>query len=199
MILRFLWDCASPNVYLAHRALPAIAARTGRAFAYVPVLLGGLFKATGNQSPMMANANIPAKMAYEMLELRRFIARHGLSRFAMNPHFPVNTLLAMRAAAAAEIDGQIEPFAEAVLAAMWEQGADLANPAALEAALNAAGLDGPRLLARAADQDVRDRLVANTQSAVEAGAFGLPSFLVGGDLYFGKNSQREVEEAIAEH
>ena len=193
----FYFDFASPNAYFVHRVLPGIESRTGARFTYVPVLLGGLFKLTGNQAPMVAFANIPAKLAYEHREIIRFIARHGLNRFVMNPHFPVNTLLAMRGAVAADGQGLLAPYAEAVFAAMWEQGVDCSDPAALAAVLTAAGLPAETLLTP--DDTVKARLIANTQAAADHGAFGLPSFLVGDDLYFGKDKLTEVERAIAEH
>lgn len=194
---QYLFDVASPNAYLAHRLLPAIEQRTGRRFTYVPVLLGGLFKLGGSQSPMMAFANIPSKLAYERLEMTRFIARHGLGKFRMNPHFPVNTLMAMRGAVAAEAEGLLAPYAEAMFVAMWEQGLKLDDPAVLGQAIADAGLPAERLLARAQDQAIKDRLLANTRAAHDAGAFGLPSFLVGDDLFFGKERLAQVEQAMA--
>jgi 2-hydroxychromene-2-carboxylate isomerase len=195
----FLFDCGSPNAYLAHRLLPGIAARTRCPFTYVPVLIGGIFKATGNQSPMQAFAHVPAKLAYQQVETDRFVSRHGLADYRWNPHFPVNTLLAMRVAAAAQIDGATDACADVLLRAMWERGEDLADPAVLEASLTTAGLDGPRLLARAADPEVKARLADNTAAAVAAGVFGIPSFLVGDQLFFGKNSLDDLEHALAEH
>ena len=195
----FYFDFASPNAYFAHRVLPAIEMRTGQRFTYMPVLLGGLFKATGNQAPMIAFANIPAKLAYEHREITRFIARHGLTKFVMNPHFPVNTLLAMRGAVAADGEGLLEPYVEAVFAAMWEQGVDCSDPAALTAVLDAAGLPGLALVAATGDDIIKARLIANTQAAVDHGAFGIPSFVVGEELFFGKDKLGEVEREIMEH
>jgi 2-hydroxychromene-2-carboxylate isomerase len=194
----FYFDFASPNAYFAHRVLPAIEQRTGARFDYVPVLLGGLFKATGNQAPMFAFAGVPAKLAYEYREIDRFIARHGLTDFVMNPHFPVNTLLAMRGAVAAEADGVLPAYVEAVFAAMWEQKVDCADPAALGAVLANAGLPAEALLAATRDEVVKARLIANTEAAAAKGAFGLPSFLVGEELFFGKDRLGEVERAIME-
>ena len=195
----FYFDVASPNAYLVHRVLPGIETRTGKRFTYVPTLLGGLFKLTGNQAPMSAFAGVPAKLAYEHREVLRFIARHALTKFVMNPHFPVNTLLAMRGAVAAEYEGLLAPYIEAVFAAMWEQGVDCSDPAALAGVLEAAGLPGQALLSATQDETVKARLMANTKSAAEHGAFGLPSFLVDGEIYFGKDKLGEVERAIVEH
>ncbi|MBL8531920.1 MAG: 2-hydroxychromene-2-carboxylate isomerase [Hyphomonadaceae bacterium] len=194
----FLFDFGSPNAYLAHKIIPGIEARTGGRFIYTPILLGGLFKLTGNQAPMMAFANIPNKIAYEMLELRRFVARHKLGAFKMNPHFPVNTLMLMRAAVAAEMDGVLGAYVDAAFHHMWEEPKKMDDPAVALAALSASGLDGERLLARAQDADVKAKLVANTEAAAKRGAFGSPTFFVGEDIYFGKNTLREVEEALAQ-
>lgn len=193
----FLFDFASPNAYLAHRVIPSIEARTGARFAYTPVLLGGLFKLTGNQAPMLAFAQIPNKLAYERLELRRFIARHKLDAFQMNPHFPVNTLLLMRAAVAAELDGVLAAFAEAAFHHMWEAPKKMDDPTIAADALASSGLDAARLLARAKDDDVKAKLIANTEAAAKRGAFGIPTFFVGDDIYFGKNTLVEVESALA--
>ncbi|MDO9488326.1 MAG: 2-hydroxychromene-2-carboxylate isomerase [Sphingomonadaceae bacterium] len=193
----FYFDFGSPNAYLAHRVIPEVEARTGAKFRYVPVLLGGLFKMTGNQSPVMAFANIPHKLAYENLEMRRFITKHGLGKFTMNPHFPVNTLMLMRGAVAAEVAGVLPDYVEAMFRFMWETPRKLDDPAILVATLAEAGLPADRLLELAQGQEVKDRLIANTRDAYDHGAFGIPSFLVGNDLYFGKDRLRDVEAALA--
>ncbi|HEY1448237.1 MAG TPA: 2-hydroxychromene-2-carboxylate isomerase [Caulobacteraceae bacterium] len=193
----FLFDFGSPNAYLAHKVIPAIEARSGARFIYTPVLLGGVFKATGNRSPMEAYAGIPAKLAYEALETRRFVARHGLTGFRSNPHFPVNTLAIMRGAEAARDLDVFAPYIAAVYAAMWEHGRKMDDPAVIGEVLAAAGLPAERLVALTADQAVKDRLMASTTRAVERGVFGSPSFFVGEDLYFGKDRLRDVEEAAA--
>ncbi len=192
----FIFDFGSPNAYLAHRVLPAIEAHTGARFAYTPVLLGGIFKATNNQSPVMAFAHVPSKLAYERIEMQRFIARHGLTKFQMNPHFPVNTLLLMRIAVAADEDGALARFAEAAFAAMWEKGLKMDDPAVVTAELQAVGLDGERLLARAQEAAVKAKLIENTERAIACGVFGVPTFFVSEEMYFGKDRLRDVEEAI---
>jgi 2-hydroxychromene-2-carboxylate isomerase len=196
--VEFLFDFGSPNAYLAHRVIPGAEARTGARFAYVPVLLGGVFKATGNRSPMEAFAGVPAKLAYEARERDRFIARHGLTRFAANPYFPVNTLAIMRGAVAARALGVFEAYVEAVFAAMWEQGRKMDDPAVIAEVLAAADLPAERLMALAQDQGVKDQLVANTAAAVARGVFGSPSFFLGDELYFGKDKLGEIEAAVAE-
>jgi len=192
----FYFDFGSLNAYLAWRLLPEIEQRTGARFEQVPVLLGGIFKATGNRSPVEAYAGVPAKLAYEFREIDRFVARHGLDEFKMNPHFPVNTLTLMRGAVAAEEMELSEAYVAAIFHFMWEDPRKLDDPAVLEAALEEAGLPAEELLELAVDQSIKDQLVANTREAVELGVFGLPSFIVGGELYFGKDRLREVEEAI---
>jgi 2-hydroxychromene-2-carboxylate isomerase len=162
------------------------------------VLLGGVFKATGNRSPMEAFAGIPSKLAYEALETGRFVAGHGLTRFAANPHFPVNTLTIMRGAMGAATLDLFAPYVEAVFAAMWEDGRKMDDPAVIAETLAAAGLPADRLKALTQDQAIKDALVAGTNAAVARGVFGSPTFFVGEAIYFGKDRLRDVEEAIVE-
>jgi 2-hydroxychromene-2-carboxylate isomerase len=190
--IEFLYDFGSPNAYLVHRAIEDL---PDVAFRYTPVLLGGIFKATGNQSPMQAYGHIPAKRAYDMLEMHRFMARHDINGFAMNPHFPVNTLAIMRGAVAAERLGCAEGYIEAMMAGMWEQGLKLDDPEVIAEALTAAGLPAAELLTASADPEVKASLIANTESAVARGVFGIPSFFVGEELYFGKDRLRDVIDA----
>lgn len=191
----FLFDFGSPNGYLAHRVIPQIEARTGEKFTYTPILLGGLFKLTNNQSPVMAYANIPNKLAYEMLELRRFVAKHGIA-FQMNPFFPVNTLRLMRGAMAAALDGVLPQYVEAGFHHMWEAPKKMDDPAVWAEALTSSGLDAERLAARIGDDDVKAKLMANTEAAAKRGAFGIPTFFVGDEMYFGKDRLGDVEDAI---
>lgn len=192
--IQFYFDFGSPNAYLSHKVIPGIEARCGATFTYVPVLLGGIFKLTGNQSPGTAFANIKNKPAYERLEMRRFIARHGLSAFKMNPHFPVNTLQLMRAAVAAQSIGVFKPYVDAIYACMWERELKMDDPAVFRQALTDAGLPADELLRLISTDPVKAGLMANTEGAVAAGAFGSPSFLVGTELFFGKDRLRDVEE-----
>ena len=195
--VEFHFDFGSPNAYLAHRIIPGIEARSGVTFAYVPVLLGGVFKAIGNRSPAEAFRGIRNKPEYQQLETERFISRHGIVGFRRNPFFPVNTLQIMRGAVAAQIDGGFAAYVETVFRCMWEQGLKMDEPAVIVAALDAAGLDGARMLERAADPAVKARLIENTERSVARGCFGSPTFFVGEDIYFGKDRLRDVEEAIA--
>jgi 2-hydroxychromene-2-carboxylate isomerase len=192
----FIFDFASPNAYLADKVLRDIAARTGAAINYIPCLLGGIFKATGNQAPMIAFAPVKGKMAYEMLETRRFIARHELVQFKMNAHFPVNTLILMRGAIAAQNDGKLAAYIDAGLAAMWEQSLKMDDAEVFVAVMDAAGFDGAALLARTQEPDVKAALVANTEAAVARGAFGIPTFYVGDEMFFGKERLGQLEEAL---
>jgi len=194
--VEFLFDFGSPNAYFCHKAIPAIEARTGARFDYLPILLGGLFKLANNRSPVEAFAGIPNKMAYDRLEIARFIRRHGLRDFRMNPHFPVNTLKIMRGACAAQQLGCLMPYVDAVYAAMWEQQLNMADDAVITAALQAAGLDAQALLATSQQPEVKERLLQNTQAAHDRGAFGSPTFFVNGEIYFGKDRLREVEDEI---
>jgi 2-hydroxychromene-2-carboxylate isomerase len=194
--VQFLFDFGSPNAYLSHKVIPAIAARSGAEFVYVPILLGGLFKLSSNRSPMEAFAGIANKLAYEQREMQRFVARHGLAAFRLNPFFPVNTLKIMRGAVAAEALGCAAPYIDAMYAAMWEQGRNMDDPAEIQAVLDAAGLDSAAILAKSQEPEVKARLASNTQGAHERGAFGSPTFFVGDEMFFGKDRLRDVEEAV---
>ena len=193
----FWFDFASPNAYLSHRVIPEIEARTGVRFRYVPTLLGGLFKLTGNQSPMAAFAGVKNKLEYESLETRRFIARHGLTAYRMNPHFPVNTLKIMRGAVAAQDLGVFEAYVEAMFRAMWEDGRKMDDPGEIAAVVSAAGIDAEALIARSEAPEIKQGLIDNTEAACAAGAFGIPTFAVDGQIWFGKDRLREVEAAIS--
>jgi 2-hydroxychromene-2-carboxylate isomerase len=194
--IEFVFDFGSPNAYLALPPLREIAARHGATIALIPCLLGGIFKATNNRAPMIAFGEVPSKLAYERLEMERFIKRHGLTRFRMNPHFPVNTLLAMRGHVAAQDLGVEHPYVDAVLRAMWEDGEKMDDPEVFVRVLNAAGLDGRAILAKTQDDAVKQRLAANTEAAVDRGAFGIPTFFVDGEMFFGKDRLAQVEEQL---
>jgi 2-hydroxychromene-2-carboxylate isomerase len=191
----FLFDFGSPNAWCVHKLIPAIEQRTGAKFTYTPVLLGGLFKLTNNQSPMLAYAGVAPKLAYEQLEMRRFIARHKLP-FVFNPNFPINTLLIMRMAVAAEMDGTLDLFADAAFRYMWEIPRKMDDPAIVAASLSEAGLNANHLAGRAQEGDVKAKLMANTEAAAKRGAFGAPTFFVGNEMFFGKNTLGEVEELL---
>jgi 2-hydroxychromene-2-carboxylate isomerase len=194
--LDFIFDFASPNAYMASMVLPGILERTGATLKVIPCLLGGIFKSTGNQAPFTAFGGIKGKMDYEMLESRRFVARHGLTKFRMNPHFPINTLLIMRAFVAAGLLGVGERYMEVVLNAMWEDGRNMGDPEVVAAVLDAAGLNAAAILEQAQTPEVKAILVSNTQAAADRGAFGIPTFFVGDEIFFGKERLGQVEEEL---
>ena len=183
----FIFDFGSPNAYFSHQVLPKLAAEKGASINYIPCLLGGIFKLTNNQAPMVAFANVKGKVAYDMLEIKRFIEKHGLTKFQMNPHFPVNTLLLVRGAIAADKDGRLGDYIEVGLKAMWEDGLNMSDPEVFAKVFTDGGFDGAKLLAATQDQSVKDQLMANTSEAVERGAFGIPTFYVGDEMFFGKD------------
>jgi len=195
--IEFLFDFASPNAYLVAQVLPELARRHDADVQLVPCLLGGLFRLTGNQAPMLAFAGVKGKLDYDRLEMERFIARHGLTRFRMNPHFPVNTLLLMRGLVAARRMGIEAAYVEAGLAAMWEDGRKMDDPEVFVATLDAAGLDGAAILAATQDAAVKAELVAQTEAAAARGAFGIPTLFVDGEIYFGKERLAQIEEQLA--
>jgi 2-hydroxychromene-2-carboxylate isomerase len=196
--LEFHFDFGSPNVYLAEKALPGIERRTGVKFDYVPVLLGGIFKATNNMSPFDSLRGIKNKPEYNALETRRFIRRHGITTFEPNPFFPVNTLMLMRGAVAAQFEGLFESYFRAAYHHMWEQPKKMDDPDIFRNAFVSSDIDIDRLIARAQQDDVKKTLIELTNDSVARGAFGSPTFFVGEEMFFGKDQLRDVEESILE-
>lgn len=195
--LELIFDFGSPNAYLTLKVLPELLDRTGADLIVTPCLLGGIFKATGNKAPMVQYAEAPAKLAYEHLEMRRFIAKHSLAKFRLNPHFPVNTLLIMRGAIVADDEGNLDDYVDAVNRAMWEDGLKMDDPEVIATFLSENGFDGTALLARTQEPGIKAKLVANTEAAVSRGVFGIPTFFVGDEMFFGKDRIDQVEEALA--
>ncbi len=193
----FIFDFASPNGYLAHKVLVDIAAEKGADINIIPCLLGGIFKETGNQAPMVAFGNIPKKMAYEMLEMQRYIQKHGLP-FKMNPNFPINTVLLMRGHIAAQKLGLADAYIAAVSKAMWEEEKNMGDAGVVAEVLTAAGLPADEILAAVQTDAIKDKLKENTANAVERGAFGVPTFFVGDEMFFGKDRLAQVEEALGD-
>jgi 2-hydroxychromene-2-carboxylate isomerase len=193
---QFLFDFGSPNAFLSHEAIPAIEKRTGVKFEYVPILLGGIFKATNNKSPAETLAGVKNKREFHVIETQRFIKRFHVQPYVWNPFFPVNTLNLMRAAIAAQLEGVFETYVEAAFHHMWREPKKMDDPEVAAKALTSSGLDGAKLLARAQEAEVKAKLIANTQDAVERGAFGSPTFFVGKEMFFGKEQLREVEELV---
>jgi len=194
--VEFHFDFGSPNAYFAHKLIPAVEKRTGATFVYVPILLGGVFKLTNNQAPMVQFKGIKNKLEYQRLETARFVAKHRLAQFTMNPHFPVNTVQLMRGAAAAQMDGGLAAYVDAVFHHMWEAPKKMDDPAVIRTALDQSGLEGDRVLARIQDQEVKDALLKNTEGSVARGTFGAPTLFVGEEIFFGKDRLRDVEEEI---
>jgi 2-hydroxychromene-2-carboxylate isomerase len=191
-----MFDFGSPNAYLSHEAIPAIEKRASVKFEYVPILLGGIFKSTNNKSPAETLAGVKNKPEFMKLETERFIKRFNVQPYVWNPFFPVNTLNLMRAAVAAQLEGVFEKYVEAAFHHMWREPKKMDDPEVAAKALTSSGLDGAKLLTRAQEGDVKAKLIANTQSAVERGAFGSPTFFVGKEMFFGKEQLREVEEMV---
>ena len=196
--VEFHFDFGSPNAYLAGLVLPEIEQRTGVKFDYVPVLLGGVYKATGNMSPGESLRGIKNKPEYNALETERFRRRHNIAKFKSNPFFPVNTLMLMRGVVAAEFEGLFESYFRAAYHHMWVEPKKMDDPQIFRDAFLSFGIDIDRLIARAQQDDVKKKLIDNTQNAVARGEFGSPTFFVGDEMFFGKDKLREVEDEIVE-
>jgi 2-hydroxychromene-2-carboxylate isomerase len=195
-IVEYYFDVASPNAYLVHKVLPDIVARHNATLRYIPCLLGGIFKITDNKAPMIQFAAIKNKNEYDMLEFHRFIAKHKLNKFVMNPYFPVNTVLQMRGAIAAERAGVLPAYIEAAMHHMWEAPKQMGDIEIATAAFTQSGLDGASLMSQAQNDDIKATLFANTQEAVARGAFGIPTFFIGSEMFFGKERLGQLEEVI---
>ena len=194
--VQFLFDFGSPNAYLADLVIPKIEQRTGVKFEYVPILLGGIFKATNNASPAVTLKDVKNKREYAGIETQRFIRKHGITTFKFNPFFPVNTLQLMRGAVAAQVEGVFQPYFRAVYHHMWEAPKKMDDPAVMREALISSGIDADKIIARSQDPEVKNKLMELTQNAVDRGAFGSPTFFVGNEMFFGKDQLRDVEEEI---
>ncbi|MFZ4690304.1 MAG: 2-hydroxychromene-2-carboxylate isomerase [Polymorphobacter sp.] len=190
--IEFLFDVGSPTSYLAYRRLPAIIARTGAGLENIPVLLGGIFKATGNAPPGL----VAARGRWMGIDMARYAAREAIT-LGHNPDFPINTITMMRMLTAARGTADFAPLGETLFSAMWEHPRNMGDPVVLAATLAAAGFDPATWLARAADPDVKAALVKATEYAVENGAFGAPTFFVDGEIFFGQDRLDWVEAAAA--
>jgi len=194
--VEFHFDFGSPNAYLAHLVIPEIEQRTGAKFEYVPVLLGGVFKMTNNRSPAQSMAGIKNRLEYEALERERFVRRHNITQFKWTPFFPVNTLLIMRGAIAAQLDGVFERYVDEIFRHMWAEPKKMDDPEVVRSALEESGFNAASLMARTQEPEVKDRLLQNTQASVARGTFGAPTFFVGDEIFFGKDRLRDVEDEI---
>jgi 2-hydroxychromene-2-carboxylate isomerase len=192
--IEFWFDFGSPTTYLAHTQMPKLAADTGARIDYLPMLLGGVFKATGNQSPVM----VPAKGRWMGGDLARFARRYGVP-FTFNPHFPINTLTLMRCAVGLQMrqPERFMPYVNTMFHAMWVEPVNLGDAAVLAATLSAAGFDAAALQALASDAEVKAKLIANTEAAVARGVFGAPTCFVGDEMFFGQDRLDFVREAAA--
>ena len=192
----FYFDFASPNAYLSHKVVSGIEERTGAKFNYIPVLLGGIFKATNNKPPMEAFFGIMNKNEYQSIEMQRFQERHGIDKFKMNPHFPVISLQIIRGAVGAQKDGYLDKYIDEVLKHMWEEPKKMDDPDVIKEALTESGFDAERLMEQMQDPEIKAQLISNTEEAVNRGTFGIPTFLVGKEIFFGKDTLWQVEELL---
>ena len=194
--VEFHFDFGSPNAYLSHLVIPGIEARTGVKFTYVPILLGGVFKATNNVSPAVSLKGIQNKPEYYALETKRFLKKHRITAYQMNPHFPVNTLQLMRGAVFAQTQDYFAEYVDAVYHHMWAEPKKMDDAEVIRAALTSSSLPADAIMAGIQQPEVKHQLIKNTEDSVTRGVFGSPSFFVGDELFFGKDKLVEVEEEI---
>lgn len=192
--LEFFFDLGSPTTYLAYTQLPGICAETGSQLVYQPILLGGIFKATGNASPI----TIAAKGRYMLQDLARYAKRYGVP-LTFNPHFPINTLTLMRAVTGIQLrqPERFIDFIDCLFRALWVDGRNLGDPAVVAAVLAEHGFDPAQVLELAQDEAVKDALKHKTEEAIARGVFGAPSLFVGQQLFFGQDRLDFVREALS--
>lgn len=199
--VELIFDFVSPNAYLIWWPLRDLIKRTEAELDVTPVFLGGMHKLTGNAPPMIRDQDVKGKVEYSMLEMRRFIEKHQLTKYRLHPKFPFNSITLQRMLYAADQDGRGVQFVEAMLPAIWEEGVNITDPEALGAAIAAAGFVPEDLFARTQNDEVKQGLVENTSHAVERGAFGIPTMFVGpkgeGEMFFGKERLDQIEEELA--
>ncbi len=196
--VELVFDFVSPNAYLIWWPLRDLVNRHGAELVVLPAFLGGMHKLTGNAPPMIRDADVKGKNAYAMLEMNRFIAKHGLTKWRMHPQFPFNSILLQRMLFAACEDGRGVDFAEVLLKAIWEESLDVSSPEAVGAVVGAAGFDAADLFARAQSDAVKQGLMAGTDAVVARGAFGIPTMWVGDEMFFGKERLGQIEELLAQ-
>jgi 2-hydroxychromene-2-carboxylate isomerase len=196
MKVDFIFDVASPNMYFCHKLIPDFKARTGVEFEYIPCLLGGIMKLSGNQPPFVAFAEIPNKNKYQLIEIERFIKQHQLKEFKFNSNFPMNTVQIQRGALAAIELGIFDEYLEIILEAMWEKNLNLADIDIFQSTLSENNIDAGSIMEIITSQDCKDKLIANTTDAVNRGAFGVPTFFFENQIFFGKDHLHQLEEYI---
>jgi 2-hydroxychromene-2-carboxylate isomerase len=196
MSVEFHFDFGSPNAYLSHLVIPAIEERTGVKFEYIPVLLGGVFKATNNVSPAVSLQGIKNKGEYAGIETARFLEHHKIANYERNPFFPVNTLHIMRGAIYAKNAGLFKKYVDEVYRHMWADPKKMDEVDVIKAALEESGLPADDIVEGSQNPEVKQALIDNTSRSIEMGTFGSPTFYVGGDIYFGKDKLVEIEAAI---
>lgn len=196
MNIEFHFDFGSPNAYLSHLVIGEIEKRTGEKFQYIPVLIGGVFKATGNASPAVTLAGIRNKGEYQGIETERFLKKHGITCYHRNPFFPVNTLQIMRGAIFAQGQGYFEQYVHEVYRHMWSEPKKMDEMDVIKSALESSGLPADEIIAGTQDPAVKQALIGNTERSVEMGSFGSPTFYVDNEIFFGKDKLVDVEEEI---
>ena len=196
MKVDFIFDIASPNAYFCHQLIPGFEDRTGVKFNYIPCLLGGIMKLSGNQPPFVAFAEIKNKNDYQLIEIERFVKQHNLIKYKFNSNFPMNTVQVQRGALAAQELDIFDEYLESMLRAMWEENKNLSDLDVLQATLIENNLDAESIIKIVTSQECKDKLIANTSDAVERGAFGVPTFFFNGQIFFGKDHLHQLEEYI---
>ena len=196
MKVDFIFDVASPNMYVCHKLIPDFETRTGVEFEYIPCLLGGIMKLSGNQPPFVAFAEIPNKNKYQFIEIERFIKQHQLTEFKFNSNFPMNTVQIQRGSLAAQELGIFDEYLEIVLEAMWEKNLNLADIDIFQSTLSNNNIDTGSIMEIITSQDCKDKLISNTSDAVDRGAFGVPTFFFEDQIFFGKDHLHQLEEYI---
>ena len=194
--IELIFDFVSPNAYLIWQPLKALADKHGASIAITPAFLGGMHKLTGNAPPFMRDASVKGKNEYTQIEMDRFVKKHGLSKFRMNPKFPFNTISLQRMLIALEPARRGE-LVELLLPAIWEDGLDVTDTEVLGKILQDGGFDPEDLLARTQDPAIKQALIDNTENAVARGAFGIPTMYVDGEMYFGKERLGQIDEQLS--
>lgn len=193
--IELIFDFVSPNAYLIWQPLKDVADRTGATIEITPAFLGGMHKLTGNAPPFIRDAEVKGKNEYAMLEMNRFIAKHGMTKFKMNPKFPFNSITLLRMLLSLDHEKRLA-LIDTLVPAIWEDGLDVADPDAVGKVLQDGGWDAEALFAATQDPEIKQALMDNTDNAVERGTFGIPTMFVDGEMYFGKERLGQIEEQL---